>query len=376
MSKVTNMSKESSTNSSFGNSTKSHGRRVAVIGASGYGGMQSVRLLRDHPYFEVSFLGGQRSVGQSWNEYAPYIPLATSSSIRKVDPEDISKNADYAILSLPNGLASDLAPELLKRGLRVIDLSADYRYRSLNQWKNIYSKFINKQQRNDDELCREAVYGLPEWKSREISSSRLVASPGCFPTSSLLPLLPFLNQGLVYTEGLIIDSKTGTSGGGRNPKTEILFAEASEGISPYGVIGHRHTSEIEQLASEFSGNEISLQFTPHLVPMVRGILSTVYAKLRDPGLTAEDCRTVLQTVYRSQPCIDILPVGTYPSTKWVKNTNKAMITVQVDSRTGCLVLICCIDNLVKGQAGQAIQSLNVMEGLPQELGLPLLPFYP
>ena len=182
-----------------------------------------------------------------------------------------------------------------------------------------------------------------------------MAAPGCFPTASLLPLLPFLKQGLIETGGIIVDAKTGTSGGGRVPKQSMLLAEASEAIAPYGVVGHRHTSEIEQMAEEVAGQTVQLQFTPHLVPMVRGLLSTIYARLRDPGLTAEDCTTVLQAVYRHHPCIEVLPVGIYPATKWVRHTNKAMLSVQVDTRTGQLVLMSVIDNLVKGQAGQGVQ---------------------
>ena len=204
----------------------------------------------------------------------------------------------------------------------------------------------------------------------------MVAAPGCFPTASLLPLLPFLKQGLIESDGLIIDAKTGTSGGGRAAKEHLLLAEASESIAPYGVIGHRHTSEIEQLASTVAGCPIQLQFTPHLVPMVRGLLSTVYARLRDPGLTAEDCTTVLQTVYQQQPCVEVLPVGTYPATKWAKHTNRAMLSVQVDTRTGRLVLMSAVDNLLKGQAGQGVQCLNLMAGLESTEGLPLTPFYP
>ena len=186
----------------------------------------------------------------------------------------------------------------------------------------------------------------------------------------------FLKQGLIENDGLIVDAKTGTSGGGRNPKENMLLSEAGESISPYGVLGHRHTSEIEQQATEVAGQEIQLQFTPHLVPMVRGLLATVYGRLRDPGITAVDCKTVLDTFYRNHPNIGILPVGTYPSTKWVRQTNKALLSVQVDCRTGQVVIMCAIDNLVKGQAGQAIQNLNLMAGLPQETGLPLVCYYP
>ncbi len=355
---------------------KTSQNKVAIIGATGYGGLQSVRLLESHPDFLITYLGGKRSAGKRWSEVCPFTSITQNLEICDAVPEKIADSADFAILSLPNGEASQLVPELLDRNVRVVDLSADYRYRSLTHWSQVYVQESLKFKRGDHDLCKEAVYGLPEWKQHEISEARLVASPGCFPTASLLALLPFLNQGLVENEGIIIDAKTGTSGGGRIPKEAMLLAEASEAISPYGVIGHRHTSEIEQLSSEVAGKLIQLQFTPHLVPMVRGLLSTVYCRLRDPGLTAEDCNTVLEAIYKDYPTVEVLPVGRYPSTKWVRNTNKVMLSVQVDNRTSRLILMSAVDNLVKGQAGQAIQSLNIMAGLPLERGLPLETYYP
>ena len=352
------------------------GGRVAVIGASGYGGLQTIRLLQGHPSLSVTFLGGERSAGRRWSSICPFLPLPDDPLVESVDPVRIAEVADYAVLSLPNGLACQLAPQLLDRGVRVVDLSADFRYRSLDQWLEVYAQEASNINRTDAELCLEAVYGLPEWNGPAIAEAKLVAAPGCFPTASLLPLLPFLKQGLIEKDGVIIDAKTGTSGGGRAAKENLLLAEASESISPYGVVGHRHTSEIEQMASEVAGCGIQLQFTPHLVPMVRGLLSTVYARLRDPGLTAEDCTTVLDSFYRHHTCVTVLPVGIYPATKWAKHTNRAFLSVQVDNRTGRLVLMSAVDNLMKGQAAQAIQCLNLMAGLPDETGLPLTPFYP
>ena len=366
-------SPNSQINHLMANSAKSG---IAIIGASGYGGLQAVKLLRDHPSFDIKFLGGERSVGQRWNEINPYLPIEEDLEIQQAVPNDIAAVAEYAILSLPNGLASKLVPELLERKVRVIDLSADYRYRSLTEWKKIYTQGGIHSERNDDKLCGEAIYGLPEWNREKISKARLVASPGCYPTATLTAILPFLNQGLIETEGLIIDAKSGTSGGGRAAKEHLLLSEASESICPYSVIGHRHTSEIEQCATEIAGQKIIVQFTPHLVPMVRGILVTAYARLRDPGITAEDCKIVLESIYKDQPFVEVLPVGIYPSTKWTRYTNKAYLSVQVDQRTGRLVIICSIDNLLKGQAGQAIQSLNIMSHNDEKLGLPAFTYFP
>lgn len=350
--------------------------RVAVIGASGYGGLQTLRLLQDHPAFQVSFLAGQRSSGKRWSELTPFLPLPNDPVVQLPEADAIAAAADYAVLSLPNGLAAQLVPALLERGVRVVDLSADYRYRSLQRWQEVYVTEARQVPRSDADLCAEAVYGLPEWHGEQIAAARLVAAPGCFPTASLLGLLPFLKQGLVDVGGIVIDAKTGTSGGGRAAKEHLLLAEAAEAIAPYGVVGHRHTSEIEQIAGQVAGQAIQLQFTPHLVPMVRGLLATVYCRLRDPGLTADDCTTVLRSAYRHSPCVEVLPVGTYPSTKWVRHTNRALLSVQADPRTGQLIVMGAVDNLVKGQAGQGVQCLNLMAGLEPATGLPLLPFYP
>ncbi len=356
--------------------SKSEIGRVSIIGASGYGGLQLVKLITDHPNFEISNLSGERSAGNSWNDTNPFMKISGDKEISKSNIDEIAEASDYVILSLPNGLSSQLTPLLLKKGIRVLDLSADYRFKSLEKWKEVYSKEAAKYPRFDYELCEEAIYGLSEEFRSEISNSRLIACPGCYPTSSLSVLIPFLKQGLIESEGIIIDAKSGASGGGRNPNEQLLLSECSESIKPYGVIGHRHTAEIESVASHFAGHEINLQFTPHLVPMVRGILSTVYARLRDPGLTADDCRILLEAFYKNEPFIDILPVGIYPATKWVKNTNKVMISVEVDKRNGRIVLMSVIDNLLKGQAGQAIQNLNIMHGLEADISLPKITFYP
>ncbi|MCS5705260.1 N-acetyl-gamma-glutamyl-phosphate reductase [Synechococcus sp. FGCU-3] len=357
-------------------STPQPGKRVAVIGASGYGGLQTLRLLEGHPELGVTFLGGERSSGKRWSELTPFLPLPGDPVVQTPDPDAIAAAADLAVLSLPNGLAAQLVPPLLERGVKVVDLSADYRYRSLAQWQEVYAAEARQVPRSDTDLCSEAVYGLVEWEEARIREARLVAAPGCFPTASLLALLPFLKQGLIELGGIVIDAKTGTSGGGRAAKEHLLLAEAAEAVAPYGVVGHRHTSEIEQIAGSVAGQPIQLQFTPHLMPMVRGLLATVYCRLRDPGLTAEDCTTLIRAAYRHAPCVEVLPVGTYPSTKWVRQTNRALISVQVDPRTGQLILMSAIDNLVKGQAGQGLQCLNLLAGLEATKGLPLLPFYP
>ncbi len=339
-------------------------KRVAVIGASGYGGLQTLRLLQGHPSLEVSFLGGERSSGKRWSELTPFLPLPGDPVVQSPDPDAIAAAADLAVLSLPNGLASTLVPPLLERGVKVVDLSADYRYSSLEHWKEVYASEARSFPRTDADLCSEAVYGLVEWEAERIAAARLVAAPGCFPTASLLALTPLLKQGLIETSGIVIDAKTGTSGGGRAAKEHLLLAEASEGVAPYGVVGHRHTSEIEQLCSRASGHAIALQFTPHLIPMDRGILSTIYVRPA-VGVTAKRALEVLRQAYAEEPFVRV--TSELPATKDVSGTNYCDLTVrELGNR---LVVVSVIDNLIKGAAGAAVQNLNVMCGYPETLGL-------
>ena len=349
---------------------------VAIVGATGYGGIQLVNLLRRNKNFKITFLGGNKSSGSKWNKSFPFINLENDLTIEKYSLQRILESSDIAMLSLPNGLSSTITPELINNGIKVIDLSADYRYKSLDRWKEIYYKEAEIYDRNDYELCLESVYGIPEYNQNEIKKSRLIACPGCYPTSSLIPLIPFMLQGIIESEGIIIDSKSGVSGGGRTPKEHLLYSEVGEGITAYGLLNHRHTSEIEQILSYVSGLNIQLIFTPHLIPMVRGMYSTIYGRLKDPGLTAEDCKILLENFYRNYTNVKILPVGTYPSSKWVKNTNDIYISVNVENSSGKIILLSTIDNLLKGQAGQAIQNLNLIAGLKLNEGLNLTSFYP
>ncbi|MDJ0576663.1 MAG: N-acetyl-gamma-glutamyl-phosphate reductase, partial [Xenococcaceae cyanobacterium MO_234.B1] len=233
-----------------------------------------------------------------------------------------------------------------------------------------------KKERTDTAIASQAVYGLPELYRDKIISSQLIGCPGCYPTASLLALSPLLKQGLIIPETAIIDAKSGTSGGGRKAKINLLLAEADNSLGAYGVANHRHTPEIEQICSDLAHQNVKVQFTPHLVPMVRGILSTVYATLRDPGLVRDDLITIYNAFYRASPCVKILPNGIYPQTKWAYGTNLCYIGVEVDSRTGRVIVMSAIDNLMKGQASQAVQCLNLMMGWDETLGLPMLSFYP
>ncbi len=344
---------------------------IGIIGASGYGGVQLVRLLSEHPKVSIAYLGGDSSAGKQYGSIYPHLAHCVDLSVEKIDLEEVATRCEAVFLGLPNGLACDIAPTLIEKGCKVLDLSADYRFSNLDTYTDWYKK-----DRKDRETASSAIYGLPELYREQIKQSQLIGCPGCYPTASLLALAPLLKQGLIDPATAIIDAKSGTSGGGRQAKTNMLLAEADNSLGAYGVANHRHTPEIEEICSNLTRQEVTVQFTPHLIPMVRGILSTVYATLRDPGLVREDLITIYNAFYRSSPFVQVLPSGIYPQTKWACGTNLAYIGIQVDRRTGRVIVLSAIDNLIKGQAGQAVQCLNLMMGWDEALGLPKLSFYP
>lgn len=352
-------------------------QRVGIVGASGYGGVQLLRLLADHPCVEVTYLGGNDSAGKKYGDLYPQYAAVTSLPIQPIAVEAIAQTCDVVFLALPNGLACDVAPPLLAHGCKVLDLSADYRFRDLK----VYGDWYRPQGESwptpaHEKANQSAVYGLPELYREQVANTALVGCPGCYPTASLLGIAPLLRQGLVDPETVIIDAKSGVSGAGRAAKVGSLFAEVDNSLAAYGVGQHRHTPEIEQICSELVHRSVRVQFTPHLIPMVRGIHATIYASLRDPGLVTDDLLLVYQSFYRQSPWVQILPVGVYPQTKWVLGTNTCLIGLAVDNRTNRVIVLSVIDNLIKGQSGQAIQCLNIMMGWEETLGLPHLSFYP
>jgi N-acetyl-gamma-glutamyl-phosphate reductase len=344
---------------------------VGIVGASGYGGVQLARLLLEHPQVELVYLGGESSAGQPFSELYPHLGHRLSLTVESIDLERIAEICQVVFLSLPNGLAWKMTPTLLSKGCKVLDLSADYRFTSLETYQSWYGG-----DRTDQEIAQIAVYGLPELYRERIARSQLIGCAGCYPTASLLALAPLLKQGLIVPESIIIDAKSGTSGGGRQAKTNLLLAEADNSLAAYGVARHRHTPEIEQICSDLAGSEVIVQFTPHLIPMVRGILSTVYATIRDPGLLREDLLTIYGAFYRSSAWVRILPSGVYPQTKWALGTNLCYLGIEVDPRSGRVIVMSAIDNLMKGQASQAMQCMNLMMGWEESMGLPQLSFYP
>ncbi|WP_017653560.1 N-acetyl-gamma-glutamyl-phosphate reductase [Fortiea contorta] len=343
---------------------------VGIIGASDYGGVQLVRLLMDHPEVEVVYLGGEHSAGKLFVDIYAHLSHAVNLPIEAIEPETIAHRCEVVFLSLPNGEACKIAPKLLEKGCQVLDLSADYRFRDLATYTTWYGT-----PRSDRTVAAKAIYGLPELYRDRIAETQLVGCPGCYPTASLLALLPLLKQGLIVPETAIIDAKSGPSCGKRQGKVNSLLAEVDNSLAAYGVARHRHTPEIEQICSQIAGHEVTVQFTPHIVPAVHGVLATVYATLRDPGLVGDDLITIYTAFYRNSPWVKVCDNGIYPQTKWASGSNICYIGVEVDPRTGRVIVISVIDNLIKGRGGQAIQCMNIMMGWDETLGLPKLGFY-
>ena len=335
--------------------------KAAVMGATGYAGAELVRLLSGHPEAEIVFLASHSYAGRKFSDIYPGMRTVCDITLSDDDiAKAASSGADVLFLALPAGLASSyVTPTLLDR-MKVIDLGADYRLHSADTYSAWY-----RTEHHSSELLAEAVYGLVEIHRDEIRGRRLVANPGCYTTCSILTLYPLVRDGLIDPDTIVIDAKSGTSGAGRSEKLGSLFCEVNENFKAYGVATHRHTPEIEQELSAATGRDIVLQFTPHLVPMNRGILATCYAKLR-PGVSDDDVARAY-SMYKDEPFIRL--VDGSPETRYVKGTNTVDIGWRIDSRTGNIIAMGAIDNLGKGAAGQAVQNMNLLFGLDERTGL-------
>lgn len=344
-------------------------QKVAVIGASGYTGAELLRLLSGHPQAEVVAVTSRQYEDQPIGQVYPSLGKYFDLKCEAVDVEAIAARADVIFTALPHKSAMEVIPGFLNAGCKVIDLSADYRL----QDQQVYEQWY--QPHSSPELLAEAVYGLPELNRAQITGARLIANPGCYPTSVALGLAPLLEDRLVAHESLIIDSKSGTTGAGRGLKESSLFCEVNEGFKAYGIANHRHTPEIEQTLSRLAGESVKVSFTPHLLPINRGILSTIYASLNKECTTAE-LLDLYRKRYADEPFIRVLPEGQLPNTAFVRGTNLCDIGLVVDGRTGRVVIVSAIDNLCKGAAGQAIQNFNLISGLDECSGLSAAPLFP
>jgi N-acetyl-gamma-glutamyl-phosphate reductase len=349
-------------------------KKIAIVGASGYSGEELVRLLLHHPHAELVTVTSRQNAGQTLAQVFPkFAGHPKSKTLRFTEPkvELLAKQADVVFLALPHGVAAEYAVPLLDAGCLVIDLSADFRLRSPEIYKEFYAH-----DHPAPELLAKSVYGLPEVYREQIKKASLIASPGCYPTSILLPVIPLVKAGLIKSNGIIADSLSGVSGAGRKAETDYLFCECNESIRPYGVPKHRHLSEIEEQLSLAAKTPVTIQFTPHLIPVNRGILTTLYLAPEKHFSTMAEMTALNEKIsgcyakaYGREPFVRLLEGKNLPDTKNVNGTNVIEIAWRLDPRTGRLIVMSAEDNLVKGASGQAVQSLNILGSYPETAGL-------
>lgn len=342
--------------------------KLAILGASGYTGAELVRLLALHPNTHITAMTGDRKAGQPMDSVFPHLGGLTLPDLVSIDQVDFG-TVDAVFCGLPHGTTQDVIAAL-PRSVKVVDLSADFRLADTATYAQWYGH-----EHKAPALQEEAVYGLVELARDRIKGARLVANPGCYPTASQLPLIPLLEAGAILAEDIIIDAKSGATGAGRSAKEGNLFCEVADGIHPYGIASHRHAPEIEQGLSLAAGKPVVINFTPHLMPMNRGILTTMYVKLA-PGKKAADLREILNRRYADEPFVRVLKDGLAPATRHVRGSNFCLMNAFDDRVPGRAIVCSVIDNLVKGASGQAIHNFNLMFGLPETLALTQLPMFP
>jgi len=344
--------------------------RVGIVGASGYGGAELIRLLSAHPHVKIAHLYSSSAEGEAIESVFPHVNQLGLPALSPIDAERMSRENDVVFLATPAGVSATLSPQLVELGGKVIDLSGDFRLAEPKLYQDWY-----KREPAPADWLDKAVYGLTEWNRERVAGARLLANPGCYPTAALLALIPLAKSGWADPRSWIVDAKSGVSGAGRGVSLGVHFGEINESIHAYKVAKHQHTPEIEQELFRQSGTEALVQFTPHLVPMTRGILVTAYAQLNQPVSQAQ-VQELYESTYAGEPFVRVRPAGSHPRTKEVYGSNYCDIAVHVDERTQKVVLLSVIDNMVKGAAGQAVHNMNVMFGLPETAGLPLVPVFP
>ena len=341
--------------------------RAAVIGGTGYAGAELVRILSGHPRAELTMITSRQYAGQPFSDIYPAMAGIVNLTCHAFSEEAVSEAADVIFTALPHKASMGVVPGLIDRGKKVIDLSADFRFKD----PDLYEAWYEPHQAKD--LLKTAAYGLPEIYFEEIKKAYLVGNPGCYPTSVILPLLPLIKAPFIDPDSIVADSKSGTSGAGRSVGLATHFCEVNEGFKAYKVAEHRHNPEMDEVLSLFAGRTIHMTFTPHLVPMTRGMLTTIYVGLKE-DVSSLDVASYLDSFYEDKPFVRICPRGRFPNTLYVRGTNYCDIGFQVAERTKLLVLISAIDNLVKGASGQAVQNMNIMFGFAETAGLDQIPY--
>jgi N-acetyl-gamma-glutamyl-phosphate reductase len=343
--------------------------RVGIIGATGYTGMELLRLLLRHPQIEVTTLTSQKYVGVPIDQVFTSLMKNLQIECEELNVDQISKKTDFIFTAVPHKTAMEIVPLFYRQGKRIVDLSADFRFKDVSVYEKWYQKHTSA------DLLQESVYGLPELYREKIQKAKIVGNPGCYPTGALIGLIPFMRNGMISIGDIIIDSKSGVSGAGRDVVLESLFCEVNEGVKAYKIFEHRHLPEIEQELSEMAQKKVAVTFVPHLIPMDRGILTTLYVNLTKK-LRTEEVLKAFQEYYQKDPFIRIYPKGRLPHTKGVRGSNYCDIGIKVNETEDRTVIVTAIDNLVKGASGEAVQNMNIMLGYPETMGLDVLPLVP
>jgi len=342
--------------------------RVSIVGASGYGGGELARLLSGHPEVALVHLTADSKAGEAMAALYPNLRSFTDRVTTALDVAQVARDSDVVFIALPNGRAMELVPAIVPQA-RVVDLGADFRFRDPAAYEQWY-----KTAHASPDLLKDSAYGLTEFHRAEIRQAKIVGNPGCYPTAALLAVIPLLRSGKVSARGVILDAKSGVSGAGRGATMGTHFSEVNENVKPYNVTGHRHTPEIEQELTAQLGAPVAVTFTPHLIPMTRGILVTAYLPLAG-SLTTDEATAILGEAYAGEPFVRVLD-GDLPQTKATSGSNFCDVAVRVDRRGATVIAMAALDNLVKGASGQAVQNMNVMYGFPETLGLRAPGLYP
>ncbi|VEF48111.1 N-acetyl-gamma-glutamyl-phosphate reductase [Bacillus freudenreichii] len=343
--------------------------KAGVIGATGYGGAELLRILQSHPQFKIESVYSSSQQGKSIIEHYPHLTDVVPLTLEEIDPAAIAKKTDIVFLATPSGISTEIAPALLKEGCTVIDLSGDFRLKNIHDYEKWYRKTPASQ-----EWVDKAVYAMPELNRSDIKDTKFISNPGCYPTATLLGLAPLVQNGLIEESSIIIDAKSGVSGAGQTASFHTIYNELNENFKIYKVNAHQHIPEIEQMLSRW-GYESPISFNTHLVPMTRGIMATIYASLKS-NVGQEELNNVYNEFYKEEPFIRVRKNGNFPATKEVYGSNYCDMGIGVDTRTGRVTIVSVIDNLMKGAAGQAVQNANILCGFDETAGLHFTPVYP
>ena len=344
--------------------------KVGIIGSTGYAGGELVRLLMNHKEVEIKWFGSRSYVDKKYAEVYQNFFQIVDDKCMDDNMEALANEVDVIFTATPQGLCASLVNDYILNKVKIVDLSADFRIKDVATYEKWYGI-----EHKSPQYIEEAVYGLCEINREDVKKARLIANPGCYPTCSTLSIYPLAKEGLIDMSTVIIDAKSGTSGAGRGAKVDNLYCEVNENIKAYGVANHRHTPEIEEQLSYASGEEVLLNFTPHLVPMNRGILITAYATLKRE-VTYEEVKAIYDKYYADEKFVRVLEKDVCPQTKWVEGSNYVDVNFKIDPRTKRIIMMGAMDNLVKGAAGQAVQNMNLMFGLKESEGLELIPMFP